>query len=338
MTRPGSSSIGGLPASSTWHPLPVEAERGFERLPRPSAGDVFFDIEGDPFWEPVRGLHFLFGLLTNDDGTWRYQAIWVHDRAGERQAFEALVDLFHARLGQHPDMHVYHYGAYEPTALKQLMGVYATREDAVDELLRRELFVDLHAVVRQGLRAGVPALLAEGRGSAAALPAPGRGQERHAGGAGLREMDGHARRRAARRDRRLQRGGLPRDARAARLAGRPPAGGRGLGGSARRAAGRGRQAGGRRASGTHCARRCSTARAGRVAALAGRRVARIPPARGAAGMVVVLRAVSDVGRRAGRRRRGHRSAGAGGRARAGEEVAGAPLPFPGAAAQAGARR
>jgi predicted RecB family nuclease len=140
-----------------WHPLPVEPERGFERLPRPSPGDVVFDIEGDPFWEPVRGLHFLFGLLTNDDGTWRYQAIWVHDRAGERQAFEALVDLFHERLGRHPDMHVYHYGAYEPTALKQLMGVYATREDAVDELLRRELFVDLHAVVRQGLRAGVPA-------------------------------------------------------------------------------------------------------------------------------------------------------------------------------------
>jgi len=32
-------------------------------------------------------------------------------------------------------MHVYHYGAYEPTALKQLMGVYATREDAMDALL-----------------------------------------------------------------------------------------------------------------------------------------------------------------------------------------------------------
>ena len=34
-------------------------------------------------------------------------------------------------------MHVYHYGAYERTAIKQLMGVYATREDEVDELLRR---------------------------------------------------------------------------------------------------------------------------------------------------------------------------------------------------------
>ena len=33
----------------TWHALPVEAERGFDRLPRPSMGDVVFDIEGDPF-------------------------------------------------------------------------------------------------------------------------------------------------------------------------------------------------------------------------------------------------------------------------------------------------
>jgi predicted RecB family nuclease len=139
-----------------WHALPVEPERGFARLPRPSPGDVVFDIEGDPFWEPARGLHFLFGLLTDDDGTWRYRTIWAHDRAGERQALEALVDLFHERLARDPGMHVYHYGAYEPTALKQLMGVYATREDGVDALLRAEVFVDLHSVVRQGLRAGVP--------------------------------------------------------------------------------------------------------------------------------------------------------------------------------------
>jgi uncharacterized protein len=141
----------------TWRARPVEPERGFERLPRPSSGDVVFDIEGDPFWEPARGLHFLLGLLTQgDDWAWRYRAIWAHDRAGERQAFEALLDFLRERLARHPDLHVYHYGGYEPTALRQLMGVYATREDAVDELLRREVFVDLHGVVRQGLRAGVP--------------------------------------------------------------------------------------------------------------------------------------------------------------------------------------
>jgi len=134
-----------------WHALPDEPERGFALLPAPSSGDLVFDIEGDPFWEPARGLHFLLGILGSDG----YRAFWGHDRAGERVAFEAVVDLFHERLARHPDMHVYHYGAYETTALKQLMGVYATREDAVDDLLRREVFVDLYSVVRQGVRAGV---------------------------------------------------------------------------------------------------------------------------------------------------------------------------------------
>ena len=36
-------------------------------------------------------------------------------------------------------MHVYHYGVYEESALKQLMSVYATPEDEMDALLRREV-------------------------------------------------------------------------------------------------------------------------------------------------------------------------------------------------------
>jgi uncharacterized protein len=134
-----------------WHTIPGDKDRGFALLPAPSPGDVIFDIEGDPFWEPARGLHFLFGLLDADG----YRPIWAHDRAGERAAFEAVIDDFHARLARWPDMHVYHYGGYEPSALKQLMGAYATREAAMDQLLRRKVFVDLYTVVRQGLRAGV---------------------------------------------------------------------------------------------------------------------------------------------------------------------------------------
>src|SRR5438874_6663595 len=138
-----------------WHSIEAEAGCGFEALPPPSAGDLFFDIEGDPFWQPARGLHFLFGLLLRDGADWRYEARWAHDRAGERRLFEDFVDLVHGRLARDPGMHIYHYGVYEKTALTELMGVYATREDAVDDLLRREVFVDLHTVVRQGLRAGV---------------------------------------------------------------------------------------------------------------------------------------------------------------------------------------
>jgi RNase H-like protein/AAA domain-containing protein len=50
---------------------------------------------------------------------------------------------------------VYHFGAYEQSAIKQLMGLYATRESEVDDLLRRKILVNLYSVFRQALRAGV---------------------------------------------------------------------------------------------------------------------------------------------------------------------------------------
>ena len=59
------------------------------------------------------------------------------------------------RLTAHPDLHVYHYGAYEPTALKQLVARHATREFELDELLHGKVFVDLYGITRQAARAGV---------------------------------------------------------------------------------------------------------------------------------------------------------------------------------------
>jgi predicted RecB family nuclease len=47
----------------TWKVLQPEPARGFELLPSPSVGDLFFDIEGDPFWEPGRGLEYLWGIV-----------------------------------------------------------------------------------------------------------------------------------------------------------------------------------------------------------------------------------------------------------------------------------
>ena len=206
-----------------WHLLPAESGCGFELLPRPSPGDVVFDIEGDPFWEPARGLHFLLGLLLAGGEQWTYRPAWAHTREDERRGFEALVDLFHQRLARHPDMHVYHYGAYETTAITQLMGVYATREDAVDQLLRRKVFVDLHRVVRQGLRAGVPTYSLKEVEALAGFQRSADRAQRHAGRARVRALDGSARRGAIGRDRRLQRGGLPRHPRASRLAPAPAA-------------------------------------------------------------------------------------------------------------------
>jgi uncharacterized protein len=130
--------------------LPREEERGFFRLPRPSPGDVFLDVEGDPFVGD--GLTYLFGAAWEENGAPQYRAWWAHNAAEERQAFEAVTDFLVARRNAHPDAHVYHYGAMEVATLKRLMGRHATHEDEIDDLLRREAFVDLSAVVKQGLR------------------------------------------------------------------------------------------------------------------------------------------------------------------------------------------
>jgi len=139
-----------------WRALDAEPGRGFAALPPRSPGDVVFDLEGHPFFEPARGLEYLFGVLLLDGAEPRYQAFWAHDRDGERQAFEALVDLIHARLEKYPDLHVYHFSGSEPSTLKRLMAEHSTREAQVDDLLRRQVFVDLHTIVRRALRAGVP--------------------------------------------------------------------------------------------------------------------------------------------------------------------------------------
>jgi uncharacterized protein len=134
--------------------LPVEAGFGLTRLPEPSPGDIFFDLEGDPF-VGKHGLEYLFGNLTVDQGVSQYKSQWAFTRAEEMQAFEAVVDFVMARWAVHADLHIYHYAPYEPAALKRLMGRYATREEEIDRMLRAGLFVDLYQVVRHALRASV---------------------------------------------------------------------------------------------------------------------------------------------------------------------------------------
>ena len=81
---------------------------------------------------------------------------WAHDADAEAELTRGLLDDLIRRLAADPGMHVYHYAAYEQTALKRLTGRHGTRETELDALLRGERFVDLYAVVRQGLRISKP--------------------------------------------------------------------------------------------------------------------------------------------------------------------------------------
>ena len=88
--------------------LAPEPKRGLGLLPAPSPGDVFFDIEGYPFFETSRGLEYLWGVTIDVGGAWRFRSFECVDRDGEKRAFEAFIDFVCDRLKTHPDLHVYH--------------------------------------------------------------------------------------------------------------------------------------------------------------------------------------------------------------------------------------
>lgn len=134
--------------------LAAEPGVGLSLLPEPEGGDIFLDFEGDPF-VGEGGLEYLLGYQYREAEEWKYVAHWALDRAQEKAAFEQFIDFVIGRLDVHPDLHIYHYGSYERTALTRLMGRYATREEELDQILRARRLIDLLTVVRQGVRIGV---------------------------------------------------------------------------------------------------------------------------------------------------------------------------------------
>ncbi|HEY3438756.1 MAG TPA: TM0106 family RecB-like putative nuclease, partial [Actinotalea sp.] len=130
-------------------------------LPAPDPGDLFFDFEGDPLWmqdgSPDWGLEYLFGVVERpgprDDGP-VFHPFWAHDREQEKQALVDFLDYVARRRERFPDLHIYHYAPYEKSALLRLAGRHGVGEQAVDDLLRAGVLVDLYATVRACLRTG----------------------------------------------------------------------------------------------------------------------------------------------------------------------------------------
>jgi uncharacterized protein len=127
-----------------------EPGKGFDLLPEPQPGDIFYDIEGDPHFEG--GLEYLHGVWT--DG--QFRAFWGHDHAAEARALSGLLDSFRFGLAEYPSARIYHYAPYEITALRRLTTKYGIGEAFLDRLLRERRFVDLFAVVRGALIGSEP--------------------------------------------------------------------------------------------------------------------------------------------------------------------------------------
>jgi predicted RecB family nuclease len=123
-------------------------------LPDANKGDLFFDFEGDPLWTVDGrewGLEYLWGVLTTTD---EFHPIWAHDRPRERDALVEFLAMVRKRRKRYPNMHIYHYAAYEKSTLLRLAGRYGVGEDQVDDLLRSGVLVDLFPLVRKSIRVG----------------------------------------------------------------------------------------------------------------------------------------------------------------------------------------
>lgn len=136
-------------------PMPQGARHlGLAQLPPSSSSDIFFDMEGFPLEDG--GLEYLFGATYWNKGQVQFNDWWAVDKNREQEAFEEFVDWAFNRWVNDPSLHIYHYGDYEVSALRRLMGEYASREQQIDALLRGQVFVDLYRIVRQGLCIGTP--------------------------------------------------------------------------------------------------------------------------------------------------------------------------------------
>ncbi len=125
--------------------------KGFDLLPVPDSGDLFYDIEGNPHYREngEEGLEYLHG-------TWyqgRFKALWAHNHAEEEQALKELFEFFQKQIEQFPNAHIYHYAPYEITALRRLTTKYSFGEEVLDGWQREKRFIDLYAVVRGGILA-----------------------------------------------------------------------------------------------------------------------------------------------------------------------------------------
>jgi uncharacterized protein len=127
---------------------------GYANLPEADPADIYFDLEGHPFWTPSAGLFFLFGLWYQVNGEWIYEARWAHELDAQDAKAADLVEFFDRRRQQHPDFHVYHYNHTERSALAS-MTLGRPSEALFTHLRDTGLFVDLMKVATNSFQVGV---------------------------------------------------------------------------------------------------------------------------------------------------------------------------------------
>jgi uncharacterized protein len=144
----------GLPEGATPYYV-VDRPDALDVVPTANAGDIFFDFEGDPLYEEggLWNLDYLFGLVDAED---TFFGFWAHSIAEEKIALTKFMEYVATKRDAHPDMHIYHYAAYEKTHLLQLARRHGIFEEEVDDLVREHVLVDLYPILRRSIRVGAP--------------------------------------------------------------------------------------------------------------------------------------------------------------------------------------
>ena len=122
------------------------------KFPLSSPGDIWFDMEGDPYADEGRGHEYMFGYVFLVDGKTTFKTCDAITLVEEQAAFEEFIDFVMKRWKEFPDLHIYHYADYERRALTRLSQKYNSRVAELDAILRSGLLVDMYSLIRKSIR------------------------------------------------------------------------------------------------------------------------------------------------------------------------------------------
>ena len=127
-------------------------------LPDESDGDVYFDLEGFPFYDFRKSdtLEYLYGVAYKDENHNLVfkDDLWAEDEFEEKIIFTKFIKWMQERISKYPDLKIYHYAHYEITSLRNSAKKHALYEDIVEDWIVTGRFVDLYSIVRKCLLIG----------------------------------------------------------------------------------------------------------------------------------------------------------------------------------------
>ena len=132
-------------------PQPIDT--GLKSIPATDPGDLYFDLEGDPY----AGLPTLDYLWAYSDTNLAYFHRWAHTPQEERAAFAWFMEDMEQRDRAGGNWHIYHYNSYETTSLRRIARDWPDEAEAYRwqervDLLIASRFVDLYRAVEVGVR------------------------------------------------------------------------------------------------------------------------------------------------------------------------------------------